>query len=468
MATTPDKGAADGGDRHGSEGTYRFGGDTSELIAATHPPESPALTGGDGAGAGTASALLGIGAGRTSGLRSEPGPSGLDGVPWRYDDGVKWLSAGLHRQPWGILVALVFGWTGVWLALWGAVAGAILGILLALGVIDSTGLGHDLLNLGAGQAVTAVGVLSGIFVGAAGGFVAVLRPILFDKPWQPPVAIGSGIVLAFILLVLVASYERFTLRLRGYRRLSRDEVRRVAPVVKGVADAMELDGLPRFAMADQVIPNAWTHMRTIVITTGLLQTLNDDELSGVMAHELGHWRAGDTVGMQMVWACAWPLALSMNVGLWLAGIRTSGGGNEGAGRYRGIIVLFGWLIAWPAWVVTTLVIGPVVASHQRRYEYEADAVAKELGYAAPLSSALKKMSAFEGGRTGWEYAMRRTHPPTELRLEALQSPRPDDEQYQEDELGLPHWGEVRRMFSAGTTAAGRAVSAVPMARDRVL
>ncbi|MHB8431698.1 MAG: M48 family metalloprotease, partial [Acidimicrobiales bacterium] len=312
-------------------------------------------------------------------------------------------------------------------------------MMLALGVINSTGLGHDLLNLGAGQAVTAVGVLSGIFIGAAGGFAAVLRPILFAKPWQPPVAIASGIVLAVVLVVLVGSYERLTLRVRGYRRLSRDEVRRVAPVVKDVADAMDLDGLPRFAMSDQVIPNAWTHMRTIVLTTSLLQTLNDEELAGVMAHELAHWRSGDTVGMRVVWACAWPLALTMNLGLWLAGIRAGSSATDGAGRYRGIIVLFGWLIAWPAWVVTTLVIGPVVATHQRRYEYEADAVAKELGYAAALSTALKKMSAFEGGRTGWEYAMRRTHPPTELRLEALQPPRPDDEQYQEDELGAPGW-----------------------------
>ena len=53
MATTPDKGAADGGERHGSEGTYRLGGDASELIAATHPPETPAPTADDGPGAGT-------------------------------------------------------------------------------------------------------------------------------------------------------------------------------------------------------------------------------------------------------------------------------------------------------------------------------------------------------------------------------------------------------------------------------
>jgi hypothetical protein len=66
-----------------------------------------------------------------------------------------------------------------------------------------------------------------------------------------------------------------------------------------------------------------------------------------------------------------------------------------------------------------------------------------------LSSALSKLGAFESGRTGWEAAMAATHPPLALRLEALQVPRPDDWEYQEEELHGPTVGEFFRMLGLG-------------------
>jgi Zn-dependent protease with chaperone function len=208
---------------------------------------------------------------------------------------------------------------------------------------------------------------------------------------------------------------------------------------------MGLEGLPRFAMADIVIPNAWTHMRTIVITSGLLQTLDDAELRAVLAHELQHWRSGDSVGLHVVWAAAWPVAVTYNIGMIIAGQRQGMGVGPPA-RFRGFLVLLGWIIAWPAWVILTFIIAPTVAVSQRHYEYSADAAAARLGYAAAMISALRKMGAFEGGRTGWEQAMTATHPPTELRVEALQPPKPDDAEYQEDELRGPRLDEVGRIL----------------------
>ncbi len=89
---------------------------------------------------------------------------------------------------------------------------------------------------------------------------------------------------------------------------------------------------------------------------------------------------------------------------------------------------------------------PVVSSSQRRYEYGADAAAARIGYAGSLSSALRQMAVWESGRTGWEQAMAATHPPTELRLEALEAPKADDFEYQEDELGPPSKHELRRLL----------------------
>ncbi|CAN5243292.1 hypothetical protein BH20ACT24_BH20ACT24_03980 [soil metagenome] len=187
-------------------------------------------------------------------------------------------------------------------------------------------------------------------------------------------------------------------------------------------------------------------MRTVVITTGLLQTVNDNELRAILAHELEHWRQGDAVGLHFVWAAAWPVALIYNVGTMLAGQQREEGGPPHR-TSRGSLAFVGWLMAWPTWVIIKLIIAPAIASSQRRYEYGADAAAARIGYAADLSSALRKMGAFEGGRTGWEQAMTATHPPTELRLEALEPPKPDDYEYQEDELRAPTKEEVSRLLS---------------------
>jgi Zn-dependent protease with chaperone function len=380
-----------------------------------------------------------------SALPDVAGAGGIDGVPATYDDGAEWLRNGVKRHPWGVSAALVFGWTGVWLGLWGAAFGLVVGALVSLGTVDTSALGSEVTRLGGGQSITIVSILAGMFFGAIGGFVAVVRYIVAATPWEWIVAIASGAILATIITVCVATFERLGLRMRGYRRLSRDEVRRVAPLVREVAEAMDLDGLPRFAMDDSVIPNAWTHMRTIVITAGLLQTLDDAELRSVLAHELQHWRSGDAVGLHVVWAAAWPIAITLNLGMLIAG-RNQYVPVQGPARFRGILVLIGWAIAWPAWVILRLVIAPAVAASQRRYEYDADAAAAQLGYAAALISALRKMGAFEGGRTGWEQAMMATHPPTELRIEALQPPRPDDAEYQEDELRAPRPEEVGRIL----------------------
>jgi len=277
------------------------------------------------------------------------------------------------------------------------------------------------------------------------------------------ITIVSGAVLAVLIVITTAVFERTSLRLRGYRRLSRDEVHRIAPLVKAVADDMELPGLPRFAMVDMNIPNAWTHMRTIVLSTSLLYTLSDRELEAVLAHELHHWRSGDSVGLHFVWAGVWPVALLYSLGKRLTGTSPQGtpvpmeaGSASGtAAAIRGFMTLLGWIISWPAFVIMRLIIVPMTARTQRGYEYQADAAAYDIGRADDMISALRKMTAFEGGRTGWEQAMASTHPPAELRIEALQGYQPDDAQYQEDEL-RSSWRDIRRLLGAlltGTHAA---------------
>lgn len=345
----------------------------------------------------------------------------------------QWLVKGFGRQGPATTVALLAGWTGLVVALWAAAIGAILGALIGVGLIATSSFTRSLFHAGAGQAVTFVGIVAGALAGAGGSFTAIYATSLFGNPTRVAVTLFSGLVVATALVVIITFTEPTLLRMRGYRRLSRDETRRIAPLVHQAARGLGLKSLPTFAMADLQVPRAWTHTRTVVLSKGMLDLLEDDELRAVLTHELYHWAVGDGVALRLVWACAWPIAIAYNVGAWLSGRDLNS--EKPQHLPRGFIGWIGWFLLWPTWLLANAVIAPLVAARQRKNEYEADRAALRTGDGPALSSALLKVSAFEAGRTGWEYAMTRHHPPTELRREALQPRQTDDDEYQQEELG---------------------------------
>jgi Zn-dependent protease with chaperone function len=390
------------------------------------------LVDGNGADAQTSTAL-----------HLEPGQRALepdvvsqvDGIPARYHGGWQWLLSGIRRHPRDVLLSLLFAWSGLQLAVWAAFAGAIAGMVLAAGVLGQHPFGADLPGIIGSKTVSPIALVLGLVLGFVGGFVGVLVWIIGFHFTQWLGGMIAGAILGALLLIVFTAYERTWLRLRGYRRLSRFEVREIALMVKEVADRMNLDGLPRFAIEDSQMPNAWTHARTIVLTTGLLRNLDDGEIRAILAHELHHWRTGDVVGLYLQTAVAWPLALALNIGHRL-------GEPKGRGSRNALLAFVGWFIGFPAQVITRFLIAPAVASTRRRYEYEADAAAAQLGYSAQLITAIQKIGAFESGRSGWENTLAATHPPVELRVEALQPPLPDDAVFQEDELRGPSLRQV--------------------------
>jgi Zn-dependent protease with chaperone function len=358
---------------------------------------------------------------------------------------VQWLVSGLRQSRWPSLIGVVLGWTGAWLALWGAIIGLIVGVLVGFGLFASNSISTHLFNLGLGQSSSAVSAIVGGLIGIPLGFLAVINFLFLDHPLQAVLEVISGALVSVVIVVIAACFERANLRLRGYRRLSQDEVRQLAPLVKDVAEAMDLPALPRFAIDDTVIPNAYAHMRTVVVTKGLLQTLNDGEIRAILAHELQHWQAGDPVAMEFVWAASLPAVLLYKAGIWMTRGRVAVGFSKGQLVQR-LAAMVGWFVAWPAFILIRWFLIPVLRVSNRRWEYQADQAAASIGLGPELISALQKLSAFESDRTGWEYALSATHPPTELRVEALQQARPDDWEYQEEELNGPSWAEIRRIF----------------------
>lgn len=170
-----------------------------------------------------------------------------------------------------------------------------------------------------------------------------------------------------------------------------------------IVDEMALaSGLPRphaYVIPDSD-PNAFATGKdpehaSIAVTDGLLDTLNREELQGVVAHEMGHIRNLDIRLMTVVAALVGTVLLLAD---WSGrALRFGGGRSRRSSRDKdgggGLGVLF--FVIWIAAMILAPVIGRLLATAvSRRREYLADATAAELTRnPLGLASALEKIDA---------------------------------------------------------------------------
>lgn len=129
-------------------------------------------------------------------------------------------------------------------------------------------------------------------------------------------------------------------------------------------------------------------LRKIVLFDTLIAQLAEPELEAVLAHEIGHWRRRHIVKMLMLSAAGSLIAFAALAWLarqsWFAG---AFGFPPDAGLAP-VLVLFGLLAG-----VVLFWLSPLTHGLTRRYEYEADAFARDIMHdAAPLVSALRKLN----------------------------------------------------------------------------
>jgi len=175
--------------------------------------------------------------------------------------------------------------------------------------------------------------------------------------------------------------------------------------LENVVDEMAIaSGLPRpkVYVVPDADPNAFATGRdpahaSLAVTRGLLDTLDREELQGVVAHEMSHIRNLDVRVMTIVAALAGAVALLAD---WAQRGMTWGGGrrrdrdDDRGGGAAGIILFAVWLVA--------ILIAPLVAQLlammvSRRREYLADASGAELTRnPMGLARALEKIDAAAG------------------------------------------------------------------------
>lgn len=154
-------------------------------------------------------------------------------------------------------------------------------------------------------AVRVAGVLAALLAADA-LLVAATAALL--RPWVAPLVGGSQAVGAVAVVAVTAALawaqlryaRRETLAAAGARPVTDDEYPDLYGRIRRLSQAADLR-TPDLAVADTDVPNSLTvgglGGATVAVSTGLLETLSDDQLDAVLAHELAHLRNRDATVM---------------------------------------------------------------------------------------------------------------------------------------------------------------------------
>jgi len=232
-------------------------------------------------------------------------------------------------------------------------------------------------------------------------FVALVVALVFI---MAAFKLGAGAIIFFAVLLGAGLTfgslfwsDKVALRASGAREVTPAE----APQLHGIIDricALADMPKPRVAVAQSNMPNAFATGRNsksavVVVTTGLMAKLNDQELEGVLAHELSHIAHKDVVVMTVASFLGIVAALLVRFAFYGelfggGGRGRGGGGNNNNGGALPIL-----LIVMAVGIVTYAISFLLIRLLSRYRELAADRAGALLtGQPSALASALTKVS----------------------------------------------------------------------------
>jgi heat shock protein HtpX len=225
-----------------------------------------------------------------------------------------------------------------------------------------------------------------LLLGVLSGFLLLLGDVFGGRNGLVA-ALGIAIVMNFVSYFFS---DKIALATYGSQPVTPEQnghiYPRVAPIVSGLAQRMGIP-MPRLFIIDDPSPNAFATGRnpshaSVAFTTGILSSLSDYEIEGVVAHELGHVLHRDILISSVAATIATAITFLARLGFWFGGSRDDEreGGGMGA--------LFMLILAPIAAMLIQMAIS-------RSREFDADAAsAKYTGRPSELISALQKLDAF--------------------------------------------------------------------------
>src|SRR5215469_10019939 len=205
---------------------------------------------------------------------------------------------------------------------------------------------------------------------------------------------GMTLGLAIAVVMNGVAYffsDKIALRSAQAEAVTREQAPRLYAVMERLAGKAGLP-MPKLYVSPQAAPNAFAtgrnpHHAAVCVTAGLMQLMTDDELEGVIAHELSHVRNYDILTSSIAATIAGAISWIGYAGRWGFMLGGYGGGrNDREGGGLGALLM---LIVAPL-AATLLQLG---ISRQREYQADASG-AKMVGHPYGLISALEKLEAY--------------------------------------------------------------------------
>jgi len=238
---------------------------------------------------------------------------------------------------------------------------------------------------------------------------------------------------AFISLLLSKPIAKWSTKARVITQPSNSTEQWLLNTVAGQAQRAGI-GMPEVAIYDGE-PNAFATGATknsslVAVSTGLLQSMTEQEVEAVLAHEVAHIANGDMVTLTLIQGVVntFVIFLARIVGYFVDGmLRKNDQENSGPGIGYMVTVIV-------CEIVFGLLASIIVAWFSRQREFRADrGAATIMGQPQPMIAALrrlggmaegelpKNMSAFGISGKGGAMALFSSHPPIEERIAALQA-----------------------------------------------
>ncbi len=251
---------------------------------------------------------------------------------------------------------------------------------------------------------------------------------------------GLKIALAIAVLINGISYffsDKIALASSGAQRVSREQVPRLYEVMERLAAKARLP-MPKLYVIPEAAPNAFATGRnpqhaSVAVTQGLLELMNDEELEGVIAHELSHVRNYDILTSSIAATIAGAITYLAEMGRWsmiFGGYGRDRDDDREGGGFAALLMIF--LAPFAALLLQLFL--------SRTREYSADETgARMVGQPYGLINALQKLGAYNQRipttslspstsalcivmpffGSGTLSSLFSTHPPLEKRIQAL-------------------------------------------------
>jgi heat shock protein HtpX len=251
---------------------------------------------------------------------------------------------------------------------------------------------------------------------------------------------GLKIALGIAVVMNGISYffsDKIALASSRAQRVSREQVPRLYEVMERLAGKARLP-MPKLYVIPEPAPNAFATGRnpqhaSVAVTEGLLELMNDEELEGVIAHELSHVRNYDILTSSIAATIAGAITYLASMGRWamlFGGFGRDRDDDREGGGFAAILMIF--LAPFAALLLQLFL--------SRTREYSADETgARMVGQPYGLISALEKLGAYNQRipttsvspstsalcivkplfGSGTVSSLFSTHPPLDKRIQAL-------------------------------------------------